>query len=78
MKTEVKQTASYAIQGYDYDTETQVLSIHMVWNPPKAKEETLRYGPVPRDTFQKFDRAESKGSFFNKFIRNNYQFLGSS
>lgn len=78
MKTEVKQTASWAIERYSYDTETQILTLQMSPMAGKNDGETLRYGGVPEDTFKQFDKAESKGGFFNKYIRNEYNFLGRS
>ena len=74
MKTTTK-VDSWAIQDATYDDDTQVLSLHMQ-ESEKAKGETLRYGDVPREVYDELIKANSKGGYFNKHIRNNYPFLG--
>lgn len=72
MKTTVS-TASSATYKLSYDDESKVLTVVMAYGPPKNHGETLRYKGVPRDVFEDFMIADSKGKFFNAHIRNTYE-----
>ena len=71
------QVSSWAMESFTYDEKTKVLAIQMVFNPPKNHGETLLYGNVPRHLVREFEKAESKGAFFNIRIRPEYPYLGN-
>jgi hypothetical protein len=59
---------STAIRGNDYDPENRRLQITFVTGRIYVYEE------VPVSIYSEFSAASSKGVFFNKFIRDRYQF----
>lgn len=60
---------STAIASYSYDEKTQTLYILMEYNPPRHRGELLAYKGVSKATYEQFNKAESKGAFFNSRIR---------
>lgn len=56
---------SSAIHSVDY-TDRAVLIVYM------ADGSKLEYGDVPKSIFDAFQKAESKGKFFNAYVRNTY------
>jgi hypothetical protein len=52
--------------GSDYDEESQTLVIRF----PNGRPYT--FGGVPPDIAKRFAEAESKGEFYNTFIRGRY------
>lgn len=75
MKEKRKVRGSSAITKIEHDAKTKILTVHMQ-DGPKGQGRVLNYANVPRDVFQAFTAAESKGSFFNSHIRNDYPFVG--
>lgn len=61
----VKVKGSSAIHSVDY-TDRATLIVYMV------DGSKLEYGDVPKTVFDSFQKAESKGKFFNANIRNTY------
>jgi hypothetical protein len=59
---------STVIRAYDYDAEAQVLTITFVTG------RTYVYFAVPSEAYDDFATAFSKGTFFNKYIRDAYQY----
>jgi hypothetical protein len=74
MKTTVK-VPSMAIDKIQYDDKTKLLTLVMAYGPPKNHNEVLMYKGVPKDIFNAFLAAPSKGAFFNKHIRNDYDLV---
>lgn len=64
----VKVPGSSAIHRIDF-TDQDVLIIYM------NDGSKLEYGGVPKSLFDAFQKAPSKGKFFNAHIRNIYQHL---
>ena len=59
------------IQGAKYNSETQLMQIYM-----SGGSEVYECEGVDSNTWSEFKRAKSKGSYFNKYIRG--QFNSSS
>jgi hypothetical protein len=59
---------STVIQSIDYHPEKQILRI--VFNSGKVYD----YHQVPSIVFERMKRAFSKGTFFNRFIKDQYAF----
>jgi hypothetical protein len=59
---------STAIQRIDYDAEARQLCITFTGG------NTYKYYDVPRGVHDSFMQAESKGLFFNTYIRDRYDF----
>ena len=59
------------IQGAKYNSETQLMQIYM-----SGGSEVYECEGVDSDTWSEFKRADSKGKYFNKYIRG--QFNSSS
>lgn len=74
-KQTVKVKSSSAIQDVTYNDQTKVLSVHMQPGT-KGGNDRSDYADVPKEVFEEFLKADSKGRFYNTRIRNNYQFLG--
>jgi KTSC domain len=60
--------SSTAIEAIDYDLATRQLRVTF----PGGN--TYKYYDVPRGVYQGFLDAESKGLFFNAYIRDRYDF----
>lgn len=73
--TTVKVTSSWAVQDITYDQKSKILTVHML-DTTKGGGKRLNYADVPVSVFNEFIKAESKGGFFNKHVRNTYTFLG--
>jgi hypothetical protein len=65
----LKVSGSIAIHRIDY-TDDDILIVYM------NDGSKLEYSGVSRTTFNDFQKAESKGGFFNRQIRNKYTYLG--
>jgi hypothetical protein len=72
MKTTVKTNSECTYQ-LSYNDKTQVLTVVFQYGPPKNYDGTYKYKDVPPDVFEAFMTAESKGKFFNHYIRNEYE-----
>ncbi len=59
---------SAAIERIEYDELSQRLLITF------AGGKTYKYYDVPRSVYENFLRAESKGGFFNRCVRDRYDF----
>jgi hypothetical protein len=59
---------STVISSIDYESERQVLRI--VFNSGKVYD----YLQVPSTVFERMKRALSKGTFFNRYIKDQYAF----
>jgi hypothetical protein len=60
---------SAAIADFRYQPETKTL---LVWFSDSG--ELYRYIDVPPAVFQAFEKAQSKGRFLNKYIKDRYCF----
>ncbi|HEX3504726.1 MAG TPA: KTSC domain-containing protein [Xanthobacteraceae bacterium] len=60
--------SSAAIQRIDYDAATRQLRI--TFNGGNA----YKYYEVPRSVYQSFLESDSKGLYFNSYIRDRYDF----
>ena len=60
--------SSTAIQRIDYDAAARQLWVTFTGG------NTYKYYDVPRAVYESFMRAESKGVFFNGYIRDRYDF----
>ena len=56
--------SSSAIRSVGYDVETQTLEIEF------AAGTVYEYKPVPSSLYTAFDQAESRGAFFDQYIKN--------
>lgn len=54
------------IKKVDYDTESKEMNIHM-------SNKIYTCVDVPEDVFSEFERAGSKGQFFNSNVKGQYQ-----
>jgi YD repeat-containing protein len=63
---------STAIQRIDYDAAARVLSVTF------AGGNAYKYYHVPRSVYESFLHADSKGLFFNTYIRDRYDFALAS
>jgi len=59
---------SSVIRDFDYDEERRVLQITFVSGRVYA------YSDVPAEVFQEFEMARSKGEFFNRHIRDCFDY----
>jgi hypothetical protein len=59
---------SSVIRDFDYDEERRVLQITFVSGRVYA------YSDVPPEVFQEFEMARSKGEFFNRHIRDCFDY----
>ena len=50
----------------DYDKETQTMTVVF----PNGR--SYEYDGVPPDIYENFQKADSKGSYFNTYIRGSY------
>ena len=55
------------IQGAKYDSKTQLMQIYM-----SGGSEVYECEGVDSDTWSEFKRADSKGRYFNKYIRGKF------
>ena len=55
------------IQGAKYNSETQLMQIYM-----SGGSEVYECEGVDSDTWSEFKRADSKGKYFNKYIRGKF------
>lgn len=75
----IKTPKSDPIQDVTYHEVYEELTVHLrqgSYMNPRRTEKRLVYGQVPRDVFEAFKKAESKGGFFNREIKPVYPFLG--
>jgi len=63
---------SSAIQRIDYDAAARELSVTF------AGGNAYRYFRVPRGVYESFLQSDSKGLFFNTYIRDRYDFALAS
>lgn len=59
---------STVIRDYIYDPQSHALSINFV------SGRCYVYADVPPETVAAFSRAPSRGSFFNRYIRDHYAY----
>lgn len=59
------------ISGATYDANKRTLTIEMHNNDTKKQ---YQYNNVDKKMFEEFKKAESKGQFFNKNIKNYYDY----
>lgn len=64
------QVESTLIKEVGYDAATQVLTIKLV-----GEEGSYEYQKVPESVYKELMAAESKGSFFAKNIKGQYEFI---
>lgn len=66
--------ASRCVNSYDYNLETETLSITFPGNEPGARGGggTWEYEGVPLEEFVNFVQASSLGTYFNLYIRDRY------
>ena len=60
---------SSVIRDYEYDADAQVLYITFV------SGKTYAYDRVPADVYDDLEAAASKGTFFNRYIRDHYRYV---
>lgn len=70
----VRTPESRATHSISYNTKRKELTVTMAYGPPKNHYEVYVYYNVPLDVFQEFNKASSKGGFFNNNIRDQYSF----
>ena len=68
---EFRSPESSFISGASYDAKKRTLSVDM-YN--KNSQKQYQYQNVDKETFEKFKKAESKGQFFNKSIKDHYDY----
>ncbi len=51
-----------------------LLTIEFTMSPPRSYDGIWAYSGVPREVFEDFMDAESRGGFFNAYIRGKYNF----
>ena len=68
MKEYVKIEGSSSIAGVKYNTDDEMLIVHFVQGSEYI------YKDVPQEKFQKLLESESKGKYFAKEIRTEYEF----
>lgn len=68
---EFRSPESSFISGVSYDAKKRTLSVDM-YN--KNSQKQYQYQNVDKETFEKFKKAESKGQFFNKSIKDHYDY----
>jgi hypothetical protein len=73
--TKIKTPWSMAIQDITYNEGTRELIIHME-EGSKGGGKKLLYTEVPKEVFEGFQQADSKGKYFNSHIREKYPYLG--
>lgn len=66
---------SWGVLECVYDHQTKSLYVE-VFN--HGKTEWLKYGEVPVRVYEGLKKAESKGGYFNREIRDTYQYLGKA
>lgn len=54
---------SSAIAGFEYDTETEILSVRFT-----SGDKMYDYVDIPEEVVQKWMNAESVGKYFHKYI----------
>jgi hypothetical protein len=59
---------SALVKSIAYDAEAAELTVHL------ANGRAYRFKDVPQLVYRNFIKAESKGTFFNLFIRDSYDF----
>ncbi|WP_348642278.1 KTSC domain-containing protein [Mesorhizobium sp. B2-4-14] len=69
LSSQVAKMPSTAIRNIQYDPATRILS---VWFVPTGHR--YDYMDVAAATYAAFRTSSSKGSFFNKFIRDHYRY----
>ena len=74
---EFRSPESSFISGVSYDAKKRTLSVDMYnknSQKQKQKQYQYQYQNVDKETFEKFKKAESKGQFFNKSIKDHYDY----
>lgn len=68
--------ASRCVQSFDYDLESETLTIEFPGNEPGARggAGTYEYTGVPLSEFVNFAQAGSLGTYFNLYIRDRYSY----
>lgn len=66
---------SFGILEAEYDPRNEILVV-VVWN--HGNPEVLGYTEVPPEAFDGLVKADSKGGYFNKHIRNIYPYMGKT
>lgn len=64
---EMIRVSSSAIEAIGYDPTTMRMQIRF------TSGNTYPFCRVPKDVFDRFMRASSKGDFYNSYIRDRYQ-----
>lgn len=64
----MKTTDSSLFSGYDFDENSWTLTLVF-----RATGEVRHYGDFPPELYDEFDKAASKGAFFNQKIRNHFE-----
>lgn len=58
---------SSSLRSIGYDSRTETLEVEF------SSGSVYRYAPVPSDVWTGLKRAESKGKFFQDFVRDHYE-----
>ena len=69
-KNLLQSTTSSMIESFGYDYDTNTMYVRFKSNPKPI----YVYPKVPLEVFSDFAVAQSKGSYFVKNIRNNYNY----
>lgn len=56
------------LAGYGYDEATKTLAVKF-----RSTGDTFHYAGVPKEAFEQFGNAPSKGSYFAKHIRSQFK-----
>ncbi len=78
-KHSIKTPQSEMISDISYHDEYEELTVHIRPSSPmnpRRSEVRLVYSNVPKKVFLDFKKAESKGGFFNREVKNVFPFLG--
>lgn len=66
------EVTSKVLKSWGYDPATQTLEIEFLRKQNEPIRRVYQYHPVPAAKIAEFEAADSKGSFFLKFIKPNY------
>lgn len=64
---------SRCVQSFDYDLESETLSVTFPGTDGKGGAGTWQYNGFPLDEFVIFATSSSLGTYFNLYIRGRYQ-----
>lgn len=74
MKQKREISDSFAIDRVEYDTESRVLTLHVL---NRGRPQTLTYGDVPVSVYKTLLDSPSKGGYFNRSIRNTFPHIST-